>query len=160
MLNYHQGHSQACAWGGGASAPKLKVSPPNRLCQFCTIRKCIACNYWYVCVKVHKNAVFNTKYLTKIFCGWRTTPSPDPTTAGEGDIYSHSLPPRHLWHLNSAPSVQPRRPWLSQSPYYVCVGCRLWNQWRPLHKVILPKLWKNVRNRLVKFCNVVCSVSV
>ena len=79
-------------WLGRASA-----SPPNRVCQF-----------WYFCVKVHKNALFHTKYL-KNFLGmgrWGTAPSPCSSPLWRGTPAPQTLP---LRHLNSAPSAWPWR---------------------------------------------------
>ena len=74
-------------WLGGLQPPKLKVSPPIRVCTFCIVRRCIAWNYWYFCMKVHKMHYF-TQNTTKIFWVWGTAAhSSDPT---------HSAP---VWRL-------------------------------------------------------------
>ena len=89
-----------------AALPNYMLGPPNRVCQF-----------WYFCVKVHKNALFHTKYL-KNFLGMGHTPSPDPILLGRATPTLQTLLCCHLWLLVSVPQWL-KAPLHSKNPGYV-----------------------------------------
>ena len=86
---------------GDFSPPKLKVSPPQTDFTNFVLSgqggQNWTVNYYYFCVKMHKNPLFCTKYL-KNFMGWGTAPTQTQSLLARG-----TLPLWHLRHLNSTP---------------------------------------------------------
>jgi len=82
-----QGSSQALAWVG------LQPSQTEFANFDISVTKSIKMHYF--------------TQNKKIFWGWGTAPSQEPTPAG--DRYTLCRDPRHLRHLNSAPLAQPSR---------------------------------------------------